>query len=621
MPPQLAKKQISQTSQQSFWTASFVLLSSFIAYGYSYAQSNIFNQVPVIAALMNSSLYSRDFYIQEMTGFTPRFYYYRLVIFLHQLGISLPLAKFGLFLLAFGSMILGLWRIGAYLGRSPFAGMSLAFLGLSVLDGTLGVTDIFRPEPISAIYAMGITIWGIYFCCRKRWILAYALFGSAALLQFLIGFLPACLWGLGLLIETISRRRPAQFVGAFLIFSLLVALVYVPMVATGNTSSEALTDKTLVHLYGYIRHPHHIIESSFPAKEWRDFGVLIASGLLALKLSDKLSFSLKRNLALTLVVACGLLLAGYVFVEQIPIALAAKLQFARVTPFAMITVWAAVSVVASDYHQRKNYPVSLLLLAMPLVDNVGSIMLLAFILLLLFAKSASPKQAYLQPLVKLHNLTLNRQKHINITYALFLIVLLACWSYLPIFFASLAYPLLQQPFPKFFHRTSPYFKAATAGLAFYLCLHLFGIIGSIALTPLHRKIRVYAPPADALSQVAAEFQQVSPVDALVLVPPSDEVFRFYSKRSVVATFKSFPFTDRGILEWQARLKDILGPLESQMMLADYTHELYRERSSEALVELARSHQANYILTQLGWHPNLPGKVVAREGDWAVWQLP
>lgn len=287
MSPQLAQPQLTTTDRpkrifQSLWTASFVFLSSFLAYGYSFPQSNIFNQVPVIEALMDRSLFSRDFYIQEMTGFTPRFYYYHLVILFHQ-WLSLPIAKFALFLLAFGSIIGGLYSIGRHLAKSPFAGVSLAFLALGALDGTLGVTDIFRVEPISAIYAMGITVWGIYFCCRRQWRLGYFMFGLATLLQFLIGFLPACLWGLSLLLETVVLRQNLKgFVGAFLLFSSLVALVYIPMVATGSTSSDVLTDSTFVQLYGYVRHPHHIILSSFPAKEWRDFLLLSLSGFLIL---------------------------------------------------------------------------------------------------------------------------------------------------------------------------------------------------------------------------------------------------------------------------------------------------------------------------------------------------
>ena len=109
------------------WPSSFVLLSSLVAYGYSFARSNIYNQVPVIQAMIDGDLFRRDFYIQEMTGFTPRFYYYHLVILFHQLGMSLPVAKFVLFVAAFGSMVAGLWAIGQYLGRSPFAGVVLAF--------------------------------------------------------------------------------------------------------------------------------------------------------------------------------------------------------------------------------------------------------------------------------------------------------------------------------------------------------------------------------------------------------------------------------------------------------------------------------------------------------------
>lgn len=223
---------------------------------------------------------------------------------------------------------------------------------------------------------------------------------------------------------------------------------------------------------------------------------------------------------------------------------------------------------------------------------------------------------------------MSRQRNISITYGLFFVVLLACWSYLPIFFASLAYPLLQPAFPRVFGRwqspskggSRPYVKAATVGLALYLCLHLSGTIGSMALTPLHRKVKIYAPPTNTLAEVAVDFGKTSPVDALVLVPPSDQVFRYYSNRSVVVTFKSFPFTDRGIVTWQQRLEDVLGPLDKDMMNDDYTHERYRQRSAAEIEALARKYGANYILTQRDWHPNLAGTIVNQVNEWEVWQL-
>jgi len=624
----LDKNSLFQLVRRLFWPGSCVLFSSVTAYGYDFVRPNIFNQMPAIAALADRSLFTQDFYIQEMLGFTARSYYYHLILLFHQMGFSLPVVAFGLFLLAFGSMVCGLWAIGAHLGKSPVAGMMLAFLGLATVDGTVGATDIFRTEPIAAVYAMGLAIWGIYFCCARRWRLGYLMFGVAGLLQFLIGFLPACLWGIGLLAGTVFRGRIGQFVGAFTIFCGLVGLVYVPMVMTGSTSSDALSNAEFVKLYAYVRHPHHSVMSSFSIGGWRDFLGYVGVGLVSLRLSDRLSFEHKRDLTATVVVAVGLLLTGYVFVEHVPVALMAKLQLARVTPFVMLTVWMAVSVLACEYHERQNYPVSLLLLALPLVHGYGAIALLLLTLALWLAKRTgtthngqlAASSAYLKPFVQLNTTKLTARRSAIAAYVVFLIVLLICWPHSPVLFLSLAYPLTQRYFPAFYRRSRPYFRLATVAIMLYLSLHLAGVIDNVSLTPLHKKIKVYASPQSALEQIAVDFNQVSPADALVMVPPSDSVFRFYSNRSVVVTFKSFPFTDQGILTWAARLEDILGPLDAQTR-ATSMQETYGSLSSEALVDITRRYGAGYVLTQQKWHPDIVGRVVAQRDDWVVWQLP
>ena len=44
---------------------------------------------------------------------------------------------------------------------------------------------------------------------------------------------------------------------------------------------------------------------------------------------------------------------------------------------------------------------------------------------------------------------------------------------------------------------------------------------------------------------ARDLRDGTPVDTLVLVPPSAEMFKLRSRRSVVVEFKGFPLVDRG----------------------------------------------------------------------------
>ena len=136
---------------------------------------------------------------------------------------------------------------------------------------------------------------------------------------------------------------------------------------------------------------------------------------------------------------------------------------------------------------------------------------------------------------------------------------------------------------------------------------------------------------DDVAILAQEFKDISPIDATVLIPPLDHEFRFYSQRSVPFTFKSFPFTDAGIGMWQQRLESFSGQslfdreldLNSQPSNADILHTLintYEQLGDEAIVDLAKQYDANYILTRLAWHPSVEGSVVAQQGDWVVYQI-
>ncbi|MEM8613450.1 MAG: hypothetical protein AAGF93_15625, partial [Cyanobacteria bacterium P01_H01_bin.105] len=227
-------------------------LSGLVAYGYNFSRENIFNQMPAVMALVNPALYSQDFYIQAMTEFTPRSYYYYALALPVKLGLSLPVVCFIYFAIAFTAFSLGLYAIGAHLGQSKLAAAALVLLGLAAVDGTVGHTDLFRRTPIPSVYAMGIAIWGIYFCLKHQWTRGYLLLGCSCLLQFLIGLLPGMLLTPALVWHSLRTKRPQQIVWAGGGLLTLACLIYLPMVLRGTTGSDLLSDWDFVWLYGYV---------------------------------------------------------------------------------------------------------------------------------------------------------------------------------------------------------------------------------------------------------------------------------------------------------------------------------------------------------------------------------
>lgn len=611
-------------------TYTFVLLSSLIAYGYSFQRVNIYNQIPSILSQLDPELYKNDFYIQEMGRFTPRFYYYSLIYLPAKLGLSIPAVCFFYYALALFSFILGLYSLGQFLGNSKLSGATLAFLGLTVSSGTLGFADIFRVEPIPSIYAMGITVWGIYFCFRKRWILGYLFFGLACLLQFLVGLLPACLLAPCLMLYVTKTKRIRTGILSFLTLGIWVSLVYVPMMVTGNTSSGEIGNTEFVYLYGYIRHPWHIIFSTFSDQSWRDFIVFISAGILCIQTSDSLESENKLNLILIISTSLFLLVLGYLFVEIYPVSFFAKLQLVRATPFALLTVLMAVSVLAGEYYRKGNIAISLLLIIVPVMDNFGEValafrvigigLLVANLLISKIALKNRHVRIKVGEFSKAVNSKLNARKGIWISGLIFLIFLVVSYAYFPILLFSLAYPFLEDEFPKFYRKLRIVIPPLIGIFLVFLMLQVSGVLSHSSLTPLQRDIKIYPQANESIDKLALRFRQHSSKDAIVLVPPSDQRFRFFAERAVVVTFKSFPFTDQGIREWRNRLEALLGPLHPNFSSNAHLDSLFSQRSSSDLVSLAHRFDASYILTHVDWHPDIEGVVADRESEWILWHL-
>lgn len=616
--------------KQRLVTYTFVLLSSLIAYGYSFQRVNIYNQIPSIFSLLDPELYKNDFYIQEMIRFTPRFYYYSLIYLPTKLGLSVPAVCFFYYALAFFSFILGLYSLGQYLGNSKLSGAILAFLGLAVSSGTVGSVDIFRLEPIPSTFAMGITVWGLYFCFRKQWILGYLFFGIACLLQFLVGLLPACLLTPSLMLYVTRNKCIRIAVLSFLTLGILASLVYVPMVITGNTSSGEIGNQEFVYLYGYIRHPWHIIFSTFSGEKWRNFIIFMGGGILCIKTSNSLKSEDKCNLILIIATSIFLLLLSYIFVELYPLSFFAKLQLARTTPFALIAVLIAVSVLVDEYYRKGNIALCLFLIIVPIMDNFGGLALAFRIVAigLLVSNLLIPKIALKNRQVRIKigkfsktiNSKLNSRKGRLVLYSIFLIFLVVSYYAFPILLFSLSFPFLEKEFPEFYRKSSRVIRPLIAIFLIFLTLQVTGVLSHSSLTPLQRDIKIYPQADESISKLALRFRQHSSKDAIVLVPPSDKRFRFYAERAVVVTFKSFPFTDQGIREWRNRLEALLGPLHPSMSSTAHLELLFSERSSSDLVDLAKRFGASYILTQVDWHPDIEGAVADRESEWILWRL-
>lgn len=599
---------------------AFVLVASLLVYGYRFPSDNNYVEIPSIFSLLDPELYKNDFYVQDMLQFNPRYYYHNLIYFTAKLGLSLPQTYFLYYFLAFSSFVLGLYSLGKLFGRSTLSASVLAFLGLVAANGTIGDVDLFRTEPIPAIFAMGFAVWGIYFNFRQKWILGYLFFGFACLLQFLVGALPGALMAPVLMLEA-KKNNSLQTAGLpFLILGTMASLVYVPMTIAGHTGSESLSSAEFVYIYGHVRHPHHIIFSTFGWESWINLILFMVGGLLCINIADSLRAEDKIKLSLVIGASAFALLLGYVFVEIYPIAFIAKLQLARTTPFAQLMVLIALGTLVNEYYTRGNLALSILLIVTPLLENGGRVLFI--VALALWALKAT------------NNFLIVRSRLMTgiIGAGAFFLLVVAQPSLSNTDGASslkeklILFLIVISPFVIEVLREHSFKKnkiiivySLAICTCLFLILGLFNALPSSLSNVFQRRLAQYYVPKDEITTLALRFRQQSNKDALVLVPPADNKFRFYSERSVVYSFKGFPYVDGGIKEWVNRMEAVFGSGSPPQGFKKLDLR-YDERSGSELIEVARKFDANYILTRTDWHKDIEGLEVDKEGNWVLYKI-
>ncbi|MDJ0518261.1 MAG: hypothetical protein QNJ74_19090 [Trichodesmium sp. MO_231.B1] len=720
---------------------TFIILGSFIARGYTFPAGNHYTHVPQIKSMLNPELYMNDYYVQEMLKFTPRYYYQYLVYFLTKVTGSISLVYLIYYLISFISFIWALSAISKIFTPAKLSAAVLIFLSLTSYT-LMGYLKLFPNTPIPATFAMSLTVWGFYFCFRQRWIICYLFFGIASILQFLVGVLPGIMMIPIMLIEVIKNHKmkqvnsfekfksqkwfdPASATGVIrkgmltkrgnadqkrewapreskvksiiplmnllseyrLIFLVILpliilfgfaCLVYLPMVLTGTTSTDRLTNEEFVFIYGWVRNPHHIIPAYWNWKIRLDFICFILGGCLCIHKIDiakseyflqqsrtekKLSHSSpfpdveigkikekkvrEKDLSFTdvrcldkwkfyLIIAESIfaLLLGYIFVEVYPLALFAKLQLARTVPFAQLMIFIAVGVLVNQLYQQRNLGVGLLLI-ISLILPVPYQGICFFILSmgLFFLERWRYKLIVLLMMLGGLIFYLLHPPIDSIVNRLFV---------MPGLFFVLVFPFILDEVDVTFSTARTDMKSCTIwkaepsdsyiavkklmiyGLALsttlVFVLGLFEALPGKILEVFKQQVKFNRVPQDEITKLALRFREISNKDDVILIPPFVSNFQFFSDRAVIVDFKHFPQTDRGIQEWKNRMEDIFGVPLNNKLAVGAMEILFPQQTGKELVNVAKKYGAEYILTRVDWHGDIQGKVLDKEGEWAIFQI-
>jgi hypothetical protein len=594
-------------------TYTFVIIGALMATGYMFPIGGNFPEVPPIEFMLNPELYKNDYYVQEMVKFNPRYYYYYIIYFLANLGLTIPVVHFIYQFLAFGSFILACYAIINIYTNSKLPAAAMAFLCIAASFTDIGNTLIFSTKSVPSTFAMAFAIWGIYFSLRQKWVIGYLFFGLGCLLQLLVGLLPGLMLLPVLIIESVKTRTFKNVIFAIALLALMVSIVYLPMVLTGTTSTQTINNAEFVYIHAKVRNPHHILPSNWDIGNWFNFICFIIGGLLCIKNSDSLGTETKIDFYLIIGTSIVALLLNYIFVEIYPIAFIAKIQLARTVPFAQIIIFIVVSLLVDRLYREKQIAIGLLLLIVLTLPFRGIIFL---------GLSVWQAKNYVFP-----------KRHTILLWILPAVTLILSLLYplttlgeiidriisIPIFFIILAFPFFceQTPNSTAIKQTTTHSLALATTAT--LILGVAGILPKPILNIFETRVNINAVPNDDLNKLALRFAQTSSQNALVLIPPSVTSFQYFSQRAIVVNFKNFPFTEKGIKEWKNRMEAILGvPLNPQMIWGG--NDFFSRRSSGDLIQVARNYNADYILTRSDWHPNIQGEIADRQGKWILYKI-
>jgi hypothetical protein len=107
----------------------------------------------------------------------------------------------------------------------------------------------------------------------------------------------------------------------------------------------------------------------------------------------------------------------------------------------------------------------------------------------------------------------------------------------------------------------------------------------------------------------------TPTDAVFIVPPNEQLFRYHAQRAIVVNFKNVPQLSSEMGQWRTRLEDVLDqPLAKLPRRFDLAHAAiaarYDSLSAEHLTAVAVKYGARYVITT---HP-LPAHQAAFENN-------
>ena len=599
------------------------LLSSALS-GYRYGEEDQTIHLPEIFRAVHSSYLAHDFWLNSASQFGPRFYYTLSIAFAANF-IPIPSVMFLLFVSTYVATSVVVAFAARDLSGSTVAALVITSLSVCIspfwLGHAAGLSNATRFAFVPSTLAEPFLVFAIWRGIRGEPVYAALASVPAILVHPALGLnaaglaltaaLSRCLWSAWPHCPRV--RECGRFALGFLIVGFVTGLFWImPAIASGAIFSPSMESDEFVHLLAYVRHPHHLVPSTWPLGAFGETAAVAAAVLVALAAfwrsgsetdqREHLAKAVAITAVLVAIMLCFFL--GWFFVEVVPMRWAAAMYFYRLVIVFAWLGWVLVGVSIAKQLAPKN--------------------LRWAVLGLVSVFSASALLLYQAALFVSVNGTARRSTLFFVTVTVLVVVTgfvfpgLSRRTALFVVVGGMVVAAAIAFFPRLDAACLAVMTAVLLLVVSVLALHRSGLLPGwcripsfvAALQPVLdlddlRERREGRPQADLASAARSRTEP----DALFLVPWRWQRWRILAQRAVVVDWKAFPFREEGMREWHRRYLAIYDPEHGAGYPNDCTEGTLRE-----LREMWKFSHA-VVPSEC----DLPFPVIAISGKWKLIQ--
>lgn len=569
------------------------------------------SQLPLILRVINGNYLVNDFCVNEGSSSVARLGYSQTIASLTTLlgGIDyLPILYITVTLISNIALALITFLFARTIfNESDLAGILASAFVMSVFTFELGYTaNIYTTTLIPRTFVRPLIFASIFIVAiYGRLTLGLILCGLASFIQPLYGLLFGGLMMISYIYaEVINNNINIIDLAKKTWLPLLIYVFYSSFLMLPQLSQESISSEQFIYILAYFRAPHHYLPSTFSLNGYLNaLGFLFAAGLAWYRWTKSASASSHtvRFINCFIVLIVLFCLGGYVFVEIIPTRIWTTAQtFRLLIAVKWLGLIYIAGLVANLIKKKEITIVGLYLLSINLSGLIGLVSLID--LLNNLFKEKLPR---LNSLLSLYNLII-------------LFVFVVLYYFTPLFDFIVLWLFYALIFTISCYNKKILFSFIAAGMFFISVAtvdyysdpyriynqdfsteyerSLANINLKSIINPKFEIIRVSSYFGDSGKEIANFSKNNTPEDSIFLTPVYFGHFRLIAERAIVVDYQSFPFTDKGIIEWYNRIINCYGEYEtSGFDLVDEFNENYRKIDDHRLRNLQEKYNISYAV--------------------------